>query len=67
MPESNFRFLEEQLPELATLGEFAGQYGIADPSICVVKLRTFAEKFVKIIYAQLNKEYSGISVFYIEN
>lgn len=54
MPESNFKFLEEKLPDLAALGDFAEQYVYADPQSSVVKLRTFTEKFVEIIYTIRN-------------
>lgn len=54
MPESNFKFLEKKLPDLAALGDFAEQYVYADPQSSAVKLRTFAEKFVEIIYTIRN-------------
>ena len=40
----NFRFLEDQLPELAVLADFAEQYLYTDPSSALVKLRSFIEK-----------------------
>ena len=50
MPSSNFEFLRRIIPELAELGGFAEQYIYADPSSCAVKLRSFLEKFVDIVY-----------------
>ena len=43
MPESNFEFLSERLPELKTLGELAEQYAYPDPPSSGVKLRMFGE------------------------
>ena len=54
MTVNNFAFLKDRLPELETLGSFAEQYVLADPSSCGVKLRTFGEELVKIIYQHLN-------------
>ncbi len=54
MPTSNFKFLENKLPELAALGNLAEDYVYADPSSAAVKLRSFAEKYVDIIYTILN-------------
>jgi type I restriction enzyme R subunit len=54
VPTSNFIFLNDKLPELAALGNLAEDYVYADPSSCAVKLRSFAEKFVDIIYIILN-------------
>jgi type I restriction enzyme R subunit len=51
---SNFKFLEQKLPELAALGNIAEDYVYADPSTSAVKLRLFAERFVDIIYTILN-------------
>lgn len=49
----NFRFLEDQLPELAVLADFAEQYLYTDPSSALVKLRSFIEKSVHVIYQEL--------------
>ena len=54
MSTSNFKFLENKLPDLAALGEFSEQYAYADPSSSVVKLRLFSEKCVEIVYTILN-------------
>lgn len=53
MQESNFTYFKEKLPELATLGEFAEQYIYIDPTSSAVKLRSFAEKYVQIIFSRL--------------
>lgn len=50
MTNSNFEFLRKIVPELAELGGFAEQYVFADPSSCAVKLRSFLERFVDIVY-----------------
>lgn len=56
MPDSNFKFLEDKLPDLAVLGDFAEEYVFADPQSAAVKLRSFAEKFVEIIFTIRNIE-----------
>jgi type I restriction enzyme R subunit len=50
----NFTFLEQGLPELAVLADFAEQYIYTDPASCLVKLRSYAEQTVKIIYNELD-------------
>ena len=50
VPTSNFKFLEQKLPELAALGNLAEDYVFADPTSSAVKLRLFSEKLVDIIY-----------------
>lgn len=54
MAYSNFKFLENSLQDLAILGDFAERYVYADPQSSAVKLRTFTEKFVEIIYTIRN-------------
>ncbi|MFQ5650315.1 MAG: DUF4145 domain-containing protein, partial [bacterium] len=54
MQTSNFEFLKQTLPELATLGEFAEQYLYPDPASCGVKLRLFAEQLTRIVHHDLN-------------
>ena len=55
---NNFKFLEEKLPELSSLGKLAEQYMFLDSSVTAIKLRTFAEKYVKVLYKNLKLEYS---------
>ncbi len=47
----NFEFLREKHPELADLGGFAEKYAWTDPLGSLTKMRLFAERMVKIIYA----------------
>ncbi len=47
----NFEFLREQHSELADLGGFAEKYAWTDPIGSLVKMRSFAEQVVKIIYS----------------
>ena len=49
----NFKFLEEKLPELAILVDFAEQYLYSDPSSSLVKLRSFVERSVHVIYREI--------------
>jgi type I restriction enzyme, R subunit len=46
----NFEFLRPDWPELASLAGFAEQYALADPASGLVKLRSFAELLVEIVY-----------------
>ena len=60
----NFRFLEEKLPELACLADFAEEYVYSDPASSLVKLRSFVEKSIHIIYAELGlreSEYANLN------
>lgn len=50
MQSQNFEFLRPRWEDLATLGAFAEQYTLPDPSSATVKLRTFAEQIVYFIY-----------------
>jgi type I restriction enzyme R subunit len=54
MKSTNFEMLREKSPELADLGGFAEQYAYQDPSSCLVKLRSFAERMLARIYAEAN-------------
>ena len=49
----NFIFLKDKLPELAILGSFSEEYVHSDPQASAVKLRSFVEKFVQIIFDEL--------------
>ena len=49
----NFEFLRSDWPELASLAGFAEQYAFADPA-SLVKLRSFAEQVVEIVYEKFN-------------
>jgi len=46
----NFEFLRERHPELADLGGFAEKYTWSDPMAALVKMRSFSEHLVKLIY-----------------
>src|SRR4051812_48217278 len=50
MNSQNFEYLRPSWGELATLGAFAEQYTLPDPSSATVKLRTFAEQVVQFLY-----------------
>jgi type I restriction enzyme, R subunit len=52
MKSDNFEFLRPKWEELSTLGAFAEQYTLPDPTSATVKLRTFAEQIVQFIYHQ---------------
>lgn len=53
MQSKNFEFLRKQWPELASLGGFAEQYAHGDPESALVKLRTFGERTVAVVYKEL--------------
>jgi type I restriction enzyme R subunit len=53
MQQSNFGFLQEKAPELAASGKLAEQLLFIDTGSSAVKLRTFAEKYVRRIYDKL--------------
>src|SRR5688572_22626872 len=53
MKSINFEMLRPSWPDLASLGGFAEQYALPDPSSSLVKLRSFAEVMVQIVYLQL--------------
>jgi type I restriction enzyme, R subunit len=53
MTSINFEFIRPYQPELATLGGFAERYAHGDPQGALVKLRNFAEEFVKDLYVKL--------------
>lgn len=46
----NFEILRTQWPHLANLGGFAEQYVHNDPESALIKLRTFIEQMVELIY-----------------
>src|SRR5687767_9154152 len=48
---TNFEFLHSDDPGLATLGGLAERYFRDDPSICLFKLRQFAELLSKLVAA----------------
>jgi type I restriction enzyme R subunit len=50
MKSQNFEFLRPRHPELADLGGFAEAYARSDPAGSLVKLRSFIENTVAIIY-----------------
>lgn len=50
MHSTNFEFLRERWPELASLGGFAEQYTWPDPPSAMVKLRAFIESMVLRYY-----------------
>jgi type I restriction enzyme R subunit len=50
MKSQNFEFLRPKHPELADLGRFAEAYARPDPAGALVKLRSFMESVVAIIY-----------------
>jgi type I restriction enzyme R subunit len=50
MKSTNFEFLRERWPELASLGGFAEHYAARDPAGAMVKLRTFVESLIQRIY-----------------
>jgi type I restriction enzyme R subunit len=50
MKSTNFEFLRDRWPELASLGGFAEQYASPDPGSCMVKLRTFVESMLQRFY-----------------
>src|SRR5262245_57701174 len=53
MKSVNFEMLRAGWPDLASLGGFAEEYALPDPSSSLVKLRSFAEVMVQLIYRQL--------------
>ena len=50
----NFDFIKDRLPELAVLADYAESYVHSDPASCLVKLRSYTEQTVNIIYKELN-------------
>jgi len=53
MKSINFQILENKWPKLSSLGGFAEKYVYSDPSSAIVKLRSFIEGLVSIIYHEL--------------
>ena len=54
MKSLNFEYLRSDWDELASLAGFAEQYAYADPASALVKLRSFAEQVVEIIYEKFS-------------
>jgi type I restriction enzyme R subunit len=54
VPSRNFEFLRTDWPELASLAGFAEQYAHTDPAGALVKLRSFAEEVVEIVYSKFS-------------
>ena len=57
----NFKFIENELPELAKLANQAEDYIYTDPESSVMKLRCFIELYVGFIYEELNLPSYGAS------
>lgn len=53
MTSINFEYLRKQWEDLAALGGFAEQYVHTDPQSALVKLRTYIERMVDVIYMEL--------------
>ena len=53
MNSINFEFLRAEWPELASLAGFAEQYTFTDPPSALIKLRTYLEQLVEIVYYRL--------------
>jgi type I restriction enzyme, R subunit len=53
MKSINFEFIGPHQPDLASLGGFVEHYSHNDPDGALVKLRNFAEEFVKDLYVKL--------------
>jgi len=51
---NNFKYLNNKLPELAVLADFAEQYVYPDPASAAVKLRLFSEKLAAILFQIFN-------------
>jgi type I restriction enzyme, R subunit len=61
---SNFKFIEDQLPELALLADFAEKYVYSDSVSSLIKLRTFVEQTVKIIYNEFGISFPGATTLF---
>ncbi len=48
----HFEFLRKRHPDLADLGGLAERYASADPQSALLKLRTFAERGVDVVFAE---------------
>jgi hypothetical protein len=64
MYTKNFRFLEQNQPEMAALCGSAEGYVHTDPQSAVVKLRCFAEVYVGFIYEELSLPTYGGKTFF---
>ncbi len=63
MQSTNFEFLRPQWPNLASLAGFAENCAHGDPDGALVKLRTFAELSVDVIYKELALPKAPMSSF----
>lgn len=63
MQSRNFEFLRQQWPALASLAGFAESYAHGDPGSALVKLRSFAELSVDVIYKELTLPKAPMSNF----
>ena len=62
----NFKFLEEQLPELAILADSAEQYIFSNTNKAVGLLRSFAERIVNIIYSCNMQSFTSSKFEFVE-
>ena len=63
MQSKNFEFLRQQWPTLASLAGFAESYAHGDPESALVKLRSFSELSVDVIYKELTLPKAPMSNF----
>ena len=63
MESQNFEHLRPLWPELASLAGFAEQYAPGDPASALVKLRSFAERGVAIVYDSAGLSKAPMSSF----
>lgn len=54
MQASNFAFLSERWPVLASLGQLAEEYVYTDPNSAMIKIRQIGETMTQLILATLN-------------
>ncbi|MFH1614291.1 MAG: DEAD/DEAH box helicase family protein [Planctomycetota bacterium] len=52
MKSVNFEFLRQEWPHIASLAGFAEMYANTDPISSLIKLRTYAEQIVEVVYEQ---------------
>ncbi|MFV2055172.1 MAG: DEAD/DEAH box helicase family protein [Thiohalomonadales bacterium] len=63
MQSKNFEFLRQRWPTLASLAGFAESYAHGDPESALVKLRSFSELSVDVIYQELTLPKAPMSSF----
>ncbi len=63
MQSKNFEFLRKEWPPLASLAGFAESYVYGDPGSALVKLRSFAELSVDVVYKELTLPKAPMSSF----